>query len=86
MPDFKLLILPISEDRLENTIKTIGNLLMEEDRSEDVVYLIDILLDYFASYPYSESIELNKAECKLAECKFWLEQFYSIEDSSTDED
>jgi len=86
MTDFKLLTLPVSEDRLENTIKTIGRLLMEEDRCEDVIYLIDILLDYFSSYPYSESIELNKAECKLAECKFWLEQFYSIEDSPDGED
>ncbi len=82
MKDFKLLHLPLSEDRTENIINSLGKILPEDESGDYIIQLIDVLLDYFSNFPYSESPELNRAESRLVECKYWLEQFYSDESSN----
>lgn len=76
MKDFKVLHLPLSEDRVENIINTLGKDLLEDENGDYVIMLIEVILDYFSEFPYSCSVELNRAECRLSEAKFWLEKFY----------
>jgi len=82
MKDFKLLNLPLSEDRIQNTIDYLSRQLPEDETGDYVLQLVEVLLDYFKTFPYSESVELNRAECRLGECMYWLEKFYSSCDDS----
>jgi len=86
MKDFKLLKLPLSEDNIQNTIDRLAKVLPEDETGDYVIQLLDILIDYFSSFPYNESVELNRAECRLCECRFWLEQFYSDGDIDDEDD
>lgn len=73
----KLLKFPFKGDPILNRIESLQKHVLEDDSGEYLDEILFLVENYCRRFPMGEYPELDKVEQKIAEARFWLNEYMS---------